>query len=67
MMPMYFVLEEQILHEVSACIEMVFDTYKTFGFNEVDIKLSTRPEQRVGSDEIWDKSEKALEDALKSK
>lgn len=59
-----FCTEEQILQEVSACIEMVFDTYKTFGFNEVDIKLSTRPEQRVGSDDIWDKAEKALEDAL---
>jgi threonyl-tRNA synthetase len=59
-----FCTEEQILDEVSACIEMVFDTYKTFGFNDVDIKLSTRPEQRVGSDEIWDKSEKALEEAL---
>lgn len=59
-----FCTEEQILQEVSACIEMVFDTYKTFGFNEVDIKLSTRPEQRVGSDDTWDKAEKALEDAL---
>jgi threonyl-tRNA synthetase len=59
-----FCTEEQILDEVSACIEMVFDTYKTFGFNVVDIKLSTRPEQRGGSDEIWDKSEKALEEAL---
>ncbi|RZQ52866.1 threonine--tRNA ligase [Pseudoalteromonas phenolica] len=61
-----FCTEEQILQEVSACIEMVFDTYKTFGFNEIDIKLSTRPEQRVGSDEIWDKAEKALEEALEA-
>jgi len=38
-----------------------------FGFNEVIIRLSTRPEQRVGSDEVWDKSEKALEDALNAK
>ncbi|TQF70860.1 threonine--tRNA ligase [Pseudoalteromonas luteoviolacea] len=60
-----FCTEEQILQEVSACIEMVFDTYRTFGFEDVEIKLSTRPEQRVGSDEIWDKAEKALEDALK--
>ena len=59
-----FCTEEQILQEVSACIEMVFDTYKVFGFNEIDIKLSTRPKQRVGSDEIWDKAEKALEEAL---
>ncbi|WP_261835449.1 threonine--tRNA ligase [Vibrio ishigakensis] len=61
-----FCTEEQILQEVSSCIEMVFDTYSTFGFENVDIKLSTRPEQRVGSDEIWDKAEKALEDALKA-
>jgi threonyl-tRNA synthetase len=61
-----FCTEEQILQEVSACIEMVFDTYKTFGFNEIDIKLSTRPEQRVGSDEIWDKAEKSLEEALEA-
>ncbi|TMP25658.1 threonine--tRNA ligase [Pseudoalteromonas rubra] len=61
-----FCTEEQILQEVSSCIEMVFDTYKTFGFEEVEVKLSTRPEQRVGSDEIWDKAESALEDALKA-
>ncbi len=61
-----FCTEDQILQEVSACIEMVFDTYKTFGFDEIDIKLSTRPEQRVGSDEIWDKAEAALADALKA-
>ncbi|WP_199608648.1 threonine--tRNA ligase [Flocculibacter collagenilyticus] len=61
-----FCTEEQILEEVNACINMVFETYKTFGFENVAIKLSTRPEQRVGSDEIWDKAEKALEDALKS-
>ena len=61
-----FCTEEQILQEVSACIEMVFDTYKTFGFDEIDIKLSTRPEQRVGSDEIWDKAEKSLEEALEA-
>ena len=61
-----FCTEEQILQEVSSCIEMVFDTYSTFGFDNVDIKLSTRPEKRVGSDETWDKAEKALEDALKA-
>ncbi len=59
-----FCTEEQIQQEVSACIEMVFDTYKTFGFEDIDIKLSTRPEQRVGSDEIWDKAEQALAQAL---
>ena len=59
-----FCTEEQIQQEVSGCIQMVFDTYKTFGFEDISIKLSTRPEQRVGDDEIWDKAEKALEDAL---
>ncbi|RCU52607.1 threonine--tRNA ligase [Corallincola holothuriorum] len=59
-----FCTEDQVQQEVSACIEMVFDTYKTFGFDEIDVKLSTRPEQRVGSDEVWDKSEQALADAL---
>ena len=59
-----FCTEEQIQEEVTSCIKMVFDTYQTFGFENISIKLSTRPEQRVGSDEIWDKAEKALEDAL---
>jgi len=61
-----FCTEEQIQEEVIGCIKMVFDTYQTFGFENISIKLSTRPEQRVGSDEIWDKAEKALEDALKA-
>lgn len=59
-----FCTEDQIQEEVAACIEMVFDTYKTFGFEEIDIKLSTRPEKRVGSEEIWDKAEQALAQAL---
>ncbi len=59
-----FCTEEQILDEVSDCIKMVYDTYRPFGFEKIEVKLSTRPEQRVGSDEIWDKSEKALADAL---
>jgi threonyl-tRNA synthetase len=59
-----FCTEEQIQQEVIGCIQMVFDVYKTFGFENISIKLSTRPEQRVGSDESWDKAEKALADAL---
>lgn len=59
-----FCTEEQIQQEVISCIEMVFDCYKTFGFEDISIKLSTRPEQRVGSEESWDKAEKSLEDAL---
>ena len=61
-----FCTEDQVQDEVRQCIEMVFDTYKTFGFNDIDIKLSTRPEQRIGDDETWDKSEQALADALKA-
>lgn len=59
-----FCSEEQIQAEVSACIRMVFDTYKTFGFHDIAIKLSTRPEKRVGSDEAWDKAEQGLAAAL---
>ncbi|PSJ47888.1 threonine--tRNA ligase [Zobellella endophytica] len=61
-----FCTEEQIQQEVSACIRMVYDTYGTFGFTNIAVKLSTRPEKRIGSDEIWDKAELALEEALKA-
>lgn len=61
-----FCTEEQIQQEVTACIEMVYDTYKTFGFHDIDVKLSTRPEQRIGDDATWDKSEEALAEALKA-
>ena len=62
-----FCTEEQIQEEVSTFIEIVFEVYKTFGFDEIIIKLSTRPEKRVGSEEIWDKSEEALTKALDNK
>jgi threonyl-tRNA synthetase len=62
-----FCTEEQIEGEVGGCIDMVYETYKTFGFDKIVVKLSTRPEKRVGSDEIWDKAEKALADVLTSK
>ncbi len=62
-----FCTEEQIQEEVSIFIDLVFEVYKTFGFDEIIIKLSTRPEQRVGSEEIWDKSEEALTKALDKK
>jgi len=61
-----FCTEEQIQDEVSKCIEMIFDTYKTFGFEDVVVKLSTRPENRVGDDDVWDKAEAALAEALKA-
>ena len=59
-----FCTEAQVLEEVSACINMVFECYKTFGFDDIEVKLSTRPEKRVGDDATWDKSEAALADAL---
>jgi len=62
-----FCTNEQIQEEVQNFIDLVFEVYKAFGFNSILIKLSTRPEKRVGSDEVWDKSEKALSDALDSK
>ncbi|MFB2874088.1 threonine--tRNA ligase [Aeromonas jandaei] len=60
-----FCTEEQIMEEVSGCIRMVYDVYGTFGFENIVVKLSTRPEQRIGSDEMWDRAEQALAEALK--
>jgi threonyl-tRNA synthetase len=62
-----FCTEEQILSEVGGCIDSVYEIYKVFGFEDISVKLSTRPEKRVGSDEIWDKAEKELAEALTSK
>ena len=62
-----FCTEEQIQSEVSDFIDLLFEVYKDFGFDEVIIKLSTRPENRVGDDASWDKAEHALELALNNK
>lgn len=59
-----FCTEEQIQAEVSAFMDLLFQVYTDFGFSEVQLALATRPDQRVGSDEVWDKAEKALELAL---
>lgn len=59
-----FCTEDQIRDEVLAFNALVFDVYRDFGFEDVQVKLSTRPEQRVGSDEVWDKAEAALAEAL---
>ncbi len=61
-----FCTEEQIQNEVSAFMQLLFAVYTDFGFDEVLVKLSTRPAQRVGSDEIWDKAEKSLQLALEN-
>jgi threonyl-tRNA synthetase len=62
-----FCTEAQIQDEVSAFIDMLQEVYADFGFNEVLIKLSTRPEKRVGADDLWDKAEAALEASLNYK
>ena len=62
-----FCTEAQIGAEVGAFIDLLYSVYRDFGFDEVLIKLSTRPEQRVGSDAIWDKSEAALQRCLEDK
>ncbi|MCX4189480.1 threonine--tRNA ligase [Methylophaga sp. OBS3] len=62
-----FCTEDQIQSEVSTFIDLLFEVYKDFGFNEIIVKLSTRPENRVGSDAVWDKAEHALEQALNAK
>ena len=59
-----FCAEKDIQSEVAEFIDFLHEVYRDFGFSDIIYKLSTRPEQRVGSDEIWDKSEKALADAL---
>ena len=60
-----FCTEEQIESETKLFIELLSDIYKDLGFDKFDIKLSTRPETRVGSDEVWDRAENALESAIK--
>ncbi len=62
-----FCTEDQIQGEVSGFIDLLHRVYADFGFKEIIYKLSTRPAQRVGSDESWDKAEHALEQALNSK
>ncbi|WP_068548738.1 threonine--tRNA ligase, partial [Oleiphilus sp. HI0079] len=62
-----FCTEEQIQAEVADFIDMLHEVYEDFGFTEILYKLSTRPEERVGSDEVWDKAEDALAKALDAK
>jgi threonyl-tRNA synthetase len=64
-MPIFFCTEEQIAGEVKDFCDLVKDLYKVFGFEKITVKFSTRPEMRVGSDELWDKAENALEEATK--
>ena len=61
-----FCTSDQIEHEISLLINDIKSIYKKFGFDELKIELSTRPEKRVGSEEIWDKAESSLKKALES-
>lgn len=62
-----FCTEAQVQSEVQAFIDQLFEIYRDFGFDKVIIKLSTRPDKRVGTDENWDKAEQALATALDAK
>ena len=59
-----FCTEDQIESEVTSCIKMVYDIYSTFGFQNIQVKLSTRPEKRIGADDMWDCAEAGLAAAL---
>jgi len=61
-----FCTEEQVEQEVADFIKMLYEVYGDFGFDNVIVKLSTRPEKRIGTDEDWDKTETALANAMKA-
>lgn len=60
-----FCTEDQVGNEIKNCIKMVYNMYSIFGFKNILVKLSTRPKKRIGSDALWDKTEKKLENLLK--
>ena len=62
-----FCRDDQIHEEVLDFITVITSVYQDFGFDDIIIKLSTRPEKRVGSDEVWDRAEQALANALDDK
>ncbi|TNF67039.1 MAG: threonine--tRNA ligase [Gammaproteobacteria bacterium] len=62
-----FCREDMVQDEVAMMVDQCFEVYRDFGFTDFDVKLALRPDNRVGSDEVWDKSEKALAQALESK
>jgi threonyl-tRNA synthetase len=59
-----FCTESQLSDEIKSLIKMTFSVYEHFGFKDISIALSTRPEKRVGNEELWDKSENILKDVL---
>ena len=62
-----FCTEEQLQEEIGRLIDLTFNVYHHFGFNDISVALSTRPEKRVGSDALWDKAESSLRQSLESK
>ena len=62
-----FCTEDQLQQEVATLIDLTFEVYSEFGFSDIELALSTRPEQRVGEDALWDKAEQALQEALENK
>ena len=62
-----FCTEDQLQAEVSTLIELTYRMYKDFGFEDIEVALSTRPKQRVGEDALWDRAEDALARALEEK
>jgi threonyl-tRNA synthetase len=62
-----FCTEEQLVQEVSTLIELTYRMYRDFGFDDIEVALSTRPEQRVGEDSLWDRSEQVLAETLDDK
>ena len=58
---------EQVQDEIKSFLDLVYDAYRDFGFTDVRIVIATRPEKRLGADEVWDQAEEALEEAVKAK
>ncbi|WWO96399.1 MAG: threonine--tRNA ligase [Candidatus Dasytiphilus stammeri] len=61
-----FCRKDQIYVEIMSCIKMIYEVYKTFGFQKIFVKLSTRPDKRIGNESLWDQAEEDLANALKN-
>jgi threonyl-tRNA synthetase len=59
-----FCTEDQVAGEIADFMKLLHEVYQAFTFDKIDIKLATRPDKRIGSDELWDRSEKALQTGL---
>ena len=62
-----FCTEDQLQEEVASLIDLTFEIYADFGFTNIELALSTRPEKRVGEESLWDKAERSLQEALETK